>query len=73
MCKIFGKYSFIIYSILGILGICVLHILQKRRALKNDEEWCDFRAEISHMRPIQGQQLKLSITPICAVINLPVG
>ena len=51
--------SFIIYSILEILDIWLLYILQKRRAPKNDEECPDFRAEISHMRPIQGQQLKL--------------
>ena len=46
---------------------------KKRRAPKNDAECPDFRAEISHMRPIQGQKLKLCITPFCGVINLPVG
>ena len=33
--------------------------LQKRRAPQNDEDWSDFRAEISHMRPIQARKLKL--------------
>ena len=50
--------------------------LQKRRAPKNDAEWSNFHAEISHMRPIQGQKLKLFITPFlwgdkpsCGVIH----
>ena len=33
--------------------------LQKRRAPKFHAEWSGFRAEISHMRPIQVQKLKL--------------
>ena len=48
----------------------------KRRAPKNDAEWSNFHAEISHMRPIQGQRLKLFITtflwgdkPSCGVIH----
>ena len=36
----------------------ILVIWQKRRAPKNDEIWRRFRAEISHMRPIQGRKLK---------------
>ena len=38
--------------------------LQKRRAPKFHAEWSGFRGEISHMRPIQGQKLKLFQTPI---------
>ena len=64
--------SFICSSILEILDIWFLYILQKRRAPKNDEECPAFRAEISDMRPIQGQKLKLFITQFCGVINLPV-
>ena len=32
---------------------------KKRRAPKFHAEWSGFRGEISHMRPIQGQKLKL--------------
>ena len=49
---------------------CIFYKKDARR--KNDEECNDFRAEISHMRPIQGQKLKLFVTPFCGVINLPV-
>ena len=41
-----------------------LIFLQKRRAPKNDEIWRRFRAEISHMRPIQARKLKLLKTVI---------
>ena len=37
---------------------------KKRRAPKFHAEWSDFRGEISHMRPIQGQKLKLFQPPI---------
>ena len=70
--KIYVHMSFICSSILEILDIWCLYVLQKRRAPKNNEECPDFRAEISHMRPGQGQKLKLFITPFCGVINLPV-
>jgi len=66
---IYVHMSFIFSSIVEILDIWFLYVLQKRRAPKNDEECPDFRAEISHMRPIQGQKLKLFITPFCGVIN----
>ena len=36
----------------------------KRRAPKFHAEWSGFRGEISHLRPIQGQKLKLFQTPI---------
>ena len=39
-------------------------VLQKRRAPKFHAEWSNCHAEISHMRPIQGQKLKLFQTPI---------
>ena len=70
--KIYVHMSFIFSSILEILDIWLLYVWKKRRAPKNDEECPDVRAEISHMRPIQGQTLKLFITPFCGVINLPV-
>ena len=70
---IYVQMSFIFSGILEILDIWFLDVLQKRRAPKNDEECPDFRAEISHMRPIQGLKLKLFITPFCGVINLPVA
>ena len=38
-----------------------LVFFQKRRAPKFHAEWSNFHAEISHMRPIQGQKLKLEI------------
>ena len=41
-----------------------LTFFQKRRAPKFHAEWSVFRAEISHMRPIQAQKLKLFQTPI---------
>ena len=41
-----------------------LGFLQKRRAPKFHAEWSGFRSEISHLRPIQGQKLKLFQTPI---------
>ena len=60
-------------SLLEILDIYVLYILQqKRKTLENDEECPDFRAEISHMRAVQGQKSKIFITSFCGVINLPV-
>ena len=43
---------------------CFLGFLQKRRAPKFHAEWSSFRGEISHMRPIQGQKLKLFQPPI---------
>ena len=36
-----------------------LQVTKKRRAPKSDAEWFDLRPEISHMRPILGQKLKL--------------
>ena len=42
----------------------IFGFLQKRRAPKFHAEWSGFRGEISHMRPIQGQKLKLFQTPI---------
>ena len=41
-----------------------LIFFQKRCAPTFHEEWRDFRGEISHMRPIQGQKLKLFQTSI---------
>ena len=41
------------------LNIDFLIFFQKRRAPKFHEIWCDFRGEISHMRPIQARKLKL--------------
>ena len=35
--------------------------ITKMRAPKFHAEWSGFHAEISHMRPIQGQKLKLEI------------
>ena len=35
--------------------------IPKMRAPKFHAEWSGFHAEISHMRPIQGQKLKLEI------------
>ena len=35
--------------------------ITKMRAPKFHAEWSGFHAEISHMRPIQGQKLKLKI------------
>ena len=68
-----GKRSILITWELGNTEILTLgYLYKKRRAPKNDEDSSDFRAEISHMRPIQGQKLKLFITPFCGVINLPV-
>ena len=65
--------SCIFSSILEILDIWFLYVLQKKRAPKNDEEFPDVQAEISHMRPIQGQTLKLFITPFCGVIHTTKG
>ena len=41
-----------------------LGFLQKRRAPTFHAEWSNFHAEISHMRPIQSQKLKLCQTLI---------
>ena len=51
-------------TILEILDILFLYILPKSRAPKNDPEWSDFCAQISHMTPIQSQKLKLLKVPI---------
>ena len=42
--------------------------LQKRRAPKFHAEWSGFRGEISHLRPIQGQKLKLFQPPILPLV-----
>ena len=42
----------------------IFGFLQERRAPKFHAEWSGFRGEISHLRPIQGQKLKLFQTPI---------
>ena len=64
----YWKFDFFQFShILEILEICFFYILgffKKRRAPKFHAEWSGFRAEISHMRPIQGQKLKLFQPPI---------
>ena len=44
---------------IGNLIVVNMFVLQKRRVPENGTEWFDVRAEISHMRPIQGQKLKL--------------
>ena len=62
-----GKLIFYFSHLREILEICFLYILgffQKRCAPKFHAEWSGFRDEISHMRPIQGQKLKLFQTPI---------
>ena len=64
---IFGTCFLEFPDILEILEICFFYILgffQKRRAPKFHAEWSGFRGEISHMRPIQGQKLKLFQPPI---------
>ena len=42
----------------------ILGFFQKRRAPKFHAEWSNFRAEISHLRPIQARKLKLFQTSI---------
>ena len=44
-------------------------VYKKRRALNNHEFWSDFRAEISHMRPIQARKLKLIEVSICGKLT----
>ena len=58
--NMFGTRTFFRNNILKTLILYILLnadfgvFLQKKRAPKNDECWSDVRAEISHMRPIQG-------------------
>ena len=47
------------FSIVYIIGCCHLDISSKRRAPENDKIWRRLQAEISHLRLIQGQKLKL--------------
>ena len=49
------------------------YFLQKRRAPKNAAFWRAARAEISHMRPIQGRKLKLIIWVVSQFNSLPPG
>lgn len=46
-------------QILNFLIKCVAVFHNKDARHKNDTEWADLRADISHMRLIQGKQLKL--------------
>ena len=63
-----GKLIFLFSGHPGNIGNMIFidfwYFLQKRRAPKFHAEWSNFHAEISHLRPIQGQKLKLFQTPI---------
>ena len=56
---LFSRYPYWKYDFSWFCGF-----LQKRRAPKFHAEWSGFPGEISHLRPIQGQKLKLFQPPI---------
>ena len=63
-----GNLIFPIFPYPGNIGnmmfFYILGFFQKRRAPKFHAEWSGFRGEISHLRLIQGQKLKLFQTSI---------
>ena len=63
-----GKLFFLFFPYPGNIGNMIFvdfwDFYKKRRAPKFHAEWSGFRGEISHMRPIQGQKLKLFQTSI---------
>ena len=56
---IWKTYLFIFSTILEVVNFWFVYIFPKRHAPRHDAEWSNLRTEICHMRPIQGQTLKL--------------